>query len=199
MLQVTIISNNAYFKSGLRNLLAGMTGGNDTGDALPLTFSFQHDPCTVPDIIFRDFMVTINMISRRGYRNAQAWQERGQVIHIPFSCRGLTIEEIAMKVRKIFLVASAGYGAATHTDFYKSAGLKRYSQLSVTENNIMLLTGQGNDTSEISRLLHRSERTIGTHCRNAIKKMGMENRLEFYKYASCLAKYGEGNGITLCM
>ncbi|WNN47927.1 LuxR C-terminal-related transcriptional regulator [Siccibacter colletis] len=199
MLQIVIVSDNAYFEVGLRNILLKMSPREAPGETSALPFTLRHTEFPAPDIIFRDFMVTINIKDYKNGRNACTAPERDRTIHIPFICKAQEMSEIEEKIRKIILIASNGYNTRTRTDIYKAAGLKRYLQLSATENVIMVLTGQGNDTSEISRLLHRSERTVGAHCRNAIKKMGMENRLEFYKYAAYIAKYGRSDEITLCL
>lgn len=89
-------------------------------------------------------------------------------------------------------------GFASHEN-YKRTGLKQFMQLSSTESKVMLMIGQGYDTVNISRMLGRSEKTVNTHCRNAIRKMGMINRVEFYKYASFIAKTGNKRGSTLCL
>ncbi|WP_024549348.1 helix-turn-helix domain-containing protein [Siccibacter turicensis] len=199
MLQIVIDSNNAYFELGLQHLLSKINNRNDQGDNVPLTFSLLQRGASLPDVIFRDFMVTVNIKHGTDCRNSNSLAETSRTIHIPFICKSHSMDDIILRIRKVLLIASIGYGASTRTDIFKAAGLKRYLQLSVTENNIMMLTGKGHDASDISRLLHRSERTIGVHCRNAIKKMGMENRLEFYKYATWLARFGNSDEITLCL
>lgn len=199
MLQIVIDSNNGYFELGLQYLLLRMKNHNHQSDDVSLNFTLSKRDISLPDIIFREFMVTINIKHEPGTRKNHSLAEISRTIHIPFICRSHNMDDIILRIRKILLIASMGYGASTRTDIFKAAGLKRYLQLSATENNIMLLTGKGHDASDISRLLHRSERTIGVHCRNAIKKMGMENRLEFYKYATWLARFGNSDEITLCL
>lgn len=199
MLQIVIDSNNAYFELGLQQLLSRINRRADSEDDVSLRFSLLPRDTPMPDVIFRDFMVTIHIRHDIGSRTSKGQADISRTLHIPFICRTHNINDIILRIRKILLIASIGDEASTRTDIFKAAGLKRYLQLSATENNIMLLTGKGHDASDISRLLHRSERTIGVHCRNAIKKMGMENRLEFYKYATWLARFGNSDEITLCL
>lgn len=200
MLQVAIESSNVYYEQGLQNLLGKLTVPEAYRGETSAAAVVPHNHVKRPDVIFRDFMVSIHFYgeNRSGEEPTPATQAKS--IHIPFVCKGYDMEEIEIKLRKIMTIAYIYcHSFIERNEVYKIAGLKQYLQLSTTENNIMLLVGQGNDAKNISILLKRSERTISTHCRNALKKMGMENRLGFYKYASCLARFGKKGEITICI
>jgi DNA-binding CsgD family transcriptional regulator len=105
-----------------------------------------------------------------------------------------------MKIGKILAIAKADYNLlANREEAYWKFGLKKYAQLSDTENDIMILIGRGYNSTDISRILNRSRKTISTHYRNASRKMGAANRAEFYRYASFIAKCGRDERNTLCL
>ena len=85
------------------------------------------------------------------------------------------------------------------SDLQRRIGLKNYIQLSMTESKVVQLTGKGHSTTDISKILDRSEKTILTHRRNAIRKLGMFNRLEFYKYASLMRNYSNKDAVFICL
>lgn len=57
------------------------------------------------------------------------------------------------------------------------------SDLTPREEEIVKLVAEANTTREIADLLHLSEKTVENHRANAMKKLGMRDRVELVRYA----------------
>ncbi|WP_380182317.1 helix-turn-helix transcriptional regulator [Kalamiella sp. sgz302252] len=162
----------------------------------------EEDPARMEaDIIFRDIIITIfcKKESSDPFRGKNKADKQVTALHIPFICRGDNLPQITGKIKKILMIANMNAASLTSREGYKINGLKEFMQLSSTESKVMLMIGQGYDAEAISRILGRSEKTVHTHCRNAIRKMGMLNRMDFYRYASFIARSEGKKGNTLCL
>jgi len=58
-----------------------------------------------------------------------------------------------------------------------------HSKLTPREEEIVKLVAEANTTREIAELLHLSEKTVENHRANAMKKLGMRDRVELVRYA----------------
>jgi DNA-binding NarL/FixJ family response regulator len=58
-----------------------------------------------------------------------------------------------------------------------------HSELTPREEEIVKLVAEANTTREIAELLHLSEKTVENHRANAMKKLGMRDRVELVRYA----------------
>ncbi|WP_244153192.1 helix-turn-helix transcriptional regulator [Kosakonia oryziphila] len=158
------------------------------------------------NIIFYDDVVTVNVLNKKQISsNGDPWS-RGYrkmekiTLHVPFLAKNQTITDISMKIGKILAIANADYHVHLNKkDAYWNFGLKKYAQLSDAENDVMLLIGLGYNSDDISRMLNRSRKTICTHYRNASRKMGASNQVEFYRYASFIARCECNERNTLCL
>lgn len=57
------------------------------------------------------------------------------------------------------------------------------SDLTPREEEIVKLVAEANTTREIAELLHLSEKTVENHRANAMRKLGMRDRVELVRYA----------------
>ena len=57
------------------------------------------------------------------------------------------------------------------------------SDLTPREEEIVKLVAEANTTREIAGMLHLSEKTVENHRGNAMKKLGMRDRVELVRYA----------------
>lgn len=57
------------------------------------------------------------------------------------------------------------------------------SELTPREEEIVKLVAEANTTREIAAMLHLSEKTVENHRGNAMKKLGMRDRVELVRYA----------------
>jgi len=196
------MDSNFYQISGLSFLIFNQIADDREGEVLFLLPSEEKNR-DIADIIFRDDMVTIRIFNKRRIRSNHELGRKeveGITIHVPFLTKNQTLNDISMKIRKILSIARADYNLLVNREeAYWNFGLKKYAQLSDTENDVMILIGRGYNSTDISRILNRSRKTISTHYRNASRKMGAANRAEFYRYASFIANCRRDERNTLCL
>lgn len=200
MLNVLLLDANFYYLSGLSSLIyqACASGGDDVcfllpGDARSLSRA---------DIIFRDNRVTVRVArNRRAGKNTGGTKRRERLtLHIPFMTKRDAVQDIALKIGKILAIAKADCRQILDREAACGHfGLKKYAQLSATEQDVMILIGLGYTPADISRILNRSQKTISTHSRNASRKMGASSRAAFWRYASFIASCGHDERHTLCL
>lgn len=159
------------------------------------------DNANLANIIFYDDMVTINIFNRQCQHHCvecPCHSIGGMKIYMPLFARSYSLDEISFKLKKLIIIADYHYCSIQKIeDILRRLGLKKYSQLSVAERRIMQLIGRGYDYYNISRILGRSNKTVSTHCRNIIRKMGGVNHAQFYRYASLIARQGENEMTSL--
>ncbi len=62
-------------------------------------------------------------------------------------------------------------------------GAETESELTPREEEIVKLVAEANTSREIAEMLHLSEKTVENHRANAMKKLGMRDRVELVRYA----------------
>lgn len=203
MLNVLLMDYNFYQRKGLSTLIFDQLNESNAEEVCFLLPSDERNQ-NAADIIFRNDMVTIHVANKSSSRmimeNSGSCNSEKITIHIPFLLKNQSLSEIASKIEKILAVASTDYNILRKMKVSCcKLGLKKYTQLSDTENDIMILIGRGYDSADISRILNRSKKTISTHYRNASRKIGVSNRAEFYRYASFIANCQREERNTLCL
>ncbi|MCT4715782.1 LuxR C-terminal-related transcriptional regulator [Enterobacteriaceae bacterium H18W14] len=202
MLNILLMDANYYQISGLSFLIFNQLTGDRPGEFCFLLPSEEKNR-DIANVIFHNDMVTINLFNKRCIHSTNEAGRKATeklTIHVPFLSRSQTLNDISMKISKILAIASADYHLLLNKEeAFWNFGLKKHAQLSVTENDVMILIGCGYNSTDISKILNRSRKTISTHYRNASRKMGAANRAEFYRYASFIAKCGCDERNTLCL
>lgn len=198
VMKVSLQSDNLYYTFGLSLLVNEV---NSVLSKSPLYFLVgeSSSDSNEKNIIFRDMMVSVHLKKENRRWKSDNISPCKEIYHIPFGCRQNSLSEIMGKLEKILLIAHMDYSSFIRPENHKSIGLKDFRQLSLTECKVLLLIGKGYNIGHISRMLNRSEKTINTHYRNTIRKLGMLNRAEFYKYASFIAHGASKDCNTLCL
>ncbi|KFK94343.1 hypothetical protein IV04_07260 [Serratia sp. Ag1] len=152
------------------------------------------------NIIFSDLMVTVNIFDKTRCCEKRHYVKGNKLtVHIPFKNQDACLTEIALKMKRILHIAKLNYHPMKDLDIYKDFGLKKHLQPSTTESKIMFLVGEGHNIQDISKIMNRSELTVGNHCRSITKKMGGVNRVEFYKCALMMANFASKERLLLCL
>ncbi|ARB86393.2 MULTISPECIES: helix-turn-helix transcriptional regulator [Yersinia] len=200
MLSVAIITKNTFYKLGLISLLK-KTFNKMSGKDYLLIDSYEKKGNKKANVIFEDFMVIVNIYQDNGFLDQETNDADKPIltINIPFNSDKLDIDDIVNKINKIIKVAKLDCCNMTSKDIIRFLGLKDNMQLSVTESRLVKLTSNGYSINDISTMLNRSEKTILSYRRSAIKKLGILNKLEFYNYASNMKDYGNNDAIFICI
>ncbi|MDK9361836.1 MULTISPECIES: helix-turn-helix transcriptional regulator [Lelliottia] len=180
---VKIDSDNYYYKFGLYQMLAHIYQFEKPTPGIKkvqgqVSILFRQN---IASIIYPGPELTLNTLD------------------IPFVCNTLNLSEINAKLEKIMMVTQYPYFECDKQVMYQRLGIKSYHQLSGTEFTVLRYCGKGFRPREIALILDCSEKTVNTHCRNAMRKMGMSKRVELYQYAT-LVMCDEGRErATLCL
>lgn len=200
MLSVAIITKNTFYKLGLISLLKKTFNKMSDKDYL-LIDSYEKEGNKKANVIFEDFMVIVNIYQDNGLLDQETHDTDKPMltINIPFNSDNLDTDYIFNKINKIIKVAKLDCCNMTGKDIIRLLGLNDNMQLSVTESQLVKLTSNGYSINDISTMLNRSEKTILSYRRSAIKKLGILNKLEFYNYASNMKGYGNNDAIFICI
>ena len=63
------------------------------------------------------------------------------------------------------------------------AGAGRTDELTPREQEVVKLVAEAHTNKEIAEILHLSEKTVENHRSNAMRKLGMRDRVELVRYA----------------
>ncbi|ABS48299.1 bacterial regulatory s, luxR family protein [Yersinia pseudotuberculosis IP 32953] len=200
MFSVAIKTRNAFYEFGLLSLLKKVLIKEDDMD-YSIVPSHEKRASNNANVIFKDLMVIVNIYQENSFiqKNDSNNNKPMMTVNIPFNSSQLGLYDVISKIKKILNIARLNYNMMMKSDLQRRIGLKNYIQLSMTESKVVQLTGKGHSTTDISKILDRSEKTILTHRRNAIRKLGMFNRLEFYKYASLMRNYSNKDAVFICL
>ncbi|MFV8799373.1 helix-turn-helix domain-containing protein [Yersinia sp. LJYL362] len=200
MLNLAITSQNNFYELGLLSLIQNTFDKEGCENYLFID-SYENKDKFRANVVFKDLMVIINIYQEsETIDNCPSSSNKPMMtLNIPFKSNQLDIYNIISKIKKIFVIARLSYFNITKHDAFKQLGLKSNIQLSITESKVVELTGQGHCVTNISKILKRSEKTVLTHRRNASRKLGMLNRLEFYNYASYMKNHSNGETVLVCI
>lgn len=199
MLTVAVESQNVFYRQGMISMLDYVKQSKSLNDYKILDADVKNFNETA-NIIFTDNAVIINIFSKDN-TITQPGKKSGQpsAIHITFNVSGLFIEDIHSFIVRIFTAATLPHDGVEKSDFYRHFKIRKNAQLSEPEKRLVLLSGHGHDIRNISHIMRCSTNSSYTYRRNAIKKLGMDNRLQFYKYVQILNKFEKHNNIFICL
>ncbi|MEW5558881.1 helix-turn-helix transcriptional regulator [Enterobacter asburiae] len=188
---VTIVSNDYFYKYGLRKMITLVEPPPDNSSST----WHRNSPA---DITFRKSVVSINYHLKPSppakHRHSTPFS-----IDIPFNCDSLTINEVQAKLEKILSLARLPLSEENKKDIFQKIGGRRYLQLSAMENQVLHNLGKGYCAQDIAAILGCTDKTVSTHCRNAMRKMGITKKSELYHYASWMVQHIDSERITLCL
>ncbi|MNZ51504.1 hypothetical protein FCH31_02020 [Lelliottia amnigena] len=192
MENIKISSDNYYYRLGVYHLLDEIYHLDS-----PMNTNTESRELKASVVIFRENAVTLQ------YHTSSHFIEHGNndvcSLDIPFICSDLNLDEIRIKLEKIALITRLPYFQCDIKTLYLRLGIKEYQQLSSMEYTVLRYYGKGFGPQDIALKLDCSEKNVNTHCRNAMRKMGMLKKMELYHYASVIASNDGRERITLCL
>lgn len=156
-------------------------------------------PKSESSIIFKDTMVIINIFHQNMTVKDVCCNEPKITVNVPFNSSRFERVILISKIKKILKISCSGYCDIVNGDVHKWLRLDNNIQLTISESKIVELTEQGNDITDISKKLDRSEKTILNHRRRAIIKLGGLNRLDFYNYVSKMENHSNKQTVFICI
>lgn len=188
---VTIVSNDYFYKYGLRKMITLVEPPSNNSSAT----WHRNSPA---DITFSKSVASINYYLKPSppakHRHSPSFS-----IDIPFNCDSLTINEVQAKLEKILTLARLPLSEENKKDIFQKIGGRRYLQLSAMENRVLHNLGKGYCIQDIAAIFGCTDKTVSTHCRNAMRKMGITKKSELYHYASWMVQHSDSERLTLCL
>jgi DNA-binding CsgD family transcriptional regulator len=198
MLNIAIKTDNFFYECGLFSLIKKAVKGNENADYKIINYQ-DVEECGENYILFTDMMVFINFFQKSEATLPPFFTLKKVVINISFNAYHLDMIDVVSKLKKIMNISQLNYHEVSGRDFYQLVKLKKHLQLSIAENKVVNLIGQGSNTVDISKRLSCSRKTISAHQRSVIRKLGMKNKVELYKYISAINEYCHSEPMFLCL
>ncbi|ANS44544.1 helix-turn-helix transcriptional regulator [Serratia inhibens] len=188
MLNIAIKTQNEFYKLGLLKIIEKTTNSNEyilnSIDEECKSNISEHS-----NVIFTDLGANVNIFENNPKEGEDTYPYPQATIHITFHADGLFLEEISALISRVISLSKMNYKQLVRSEYFRKMMSRNNTQLSTKENHVLMLMGQGHNTNYISKILNCSQSTIYSHRRNAIKKLGMINRLQFYKYTLLLKDF----------
>ncbi len=190
-LEIFFTESNIYQVMGIKSLLCQHYRGDRADIHFVSSAAFRL--ANSAGIIFGDDVITMSLPVISGTGEEEGRHQHIMTWHIPFLSRNCPIDDIDLKIKKLLnFVTSVGAPFCGQL-----SRLKKYTQLSESEYQVMILIGRGLNPHDIAKVLNRSEKTVSAHYRNVSRKMGAGNRAEFYRFACYIAGLGNERVNTL--
>lgn len=196
MLKIAIRTKNKFFMLGLMCHIENIFSSQHQTHYECIERDPNSEILLSDNIIFTDKIALVNI-----FNNDDQDPERQPhtTIHINFNICGLFHEDISSLISKIINLSRMTSSQLNRDDFFRKLMARNNANLSATESRLVMLMGQGHDTTNLSQLLNCSIKTVYTHRRNAIRKLGMINRVQFYSYLVLLKKFSCSDNIFLSL
>ena len=199
MMSVAVESNNVYYRLGLIRLIEHISQVKPLDEYQILQQNVSRLSETA-HLIFTENAAIINSgLQYKSNEKPLGKHEHSSAIHITFNASGLFIEDAGNFISRIFNATGLLLAGMDQREFFRSLKVRKHAQLSDAEKRLVILSGYGHDIVNISRIMHCSPNSSYTYRRNAMKKLGMDNRLQFYKYVQVLVHFKQHNNIFICL
>lgn len=188
--KVLILSDNIYYRYGIWEMLSDICASD-------IEFICKRPPFIAPDIIFSEAVASIYVSLKTADRGKKKTDKT--LLDIPFFCSSMSFSQIQIKLEKIMSIIYTGLTFSHREDIYHHFGVKAYQQISQMEDKVIRFIGKGYSVEDIATTLNSSEKTVKTHCRNAMRKMALTTKVEFYHFAREIAWDTNMERLTLCI
>lgn len=197
MLNIAIKSQNNFFQLGIIEIINNYVNEDITYNIIDT--HAEKNAINKSNIFFTEDIAIMNIFENIPHEGLNYNIHPQATIHIPCNGDSIFSSDLPAIIARIFNFATMNYKELIQNELFRKLISRQNSQLSTKENRVVMLMSQGYDASHISKLLNCSQSTIYTHQRNATRKLGLFNRIQFYKYSLLLKEfcYRENYFLTL--
>lgn len=198
MLNIAIKSQNTFFQLGIIEIINNFLNDDNIIYKI-ISANAEQNAINKSNIFFTEDIAIINIFENISTERPHYNLHPQATIHIPCNGDSIFSSDLATIIARIFNFATMSYKELIQNELFRKLISRQNSQLSTKENRVVMLMSQGYDANHISKLLNCSQSTIYTHQRNATRKLGLFNRIQFYKYSLLLKEfcYRENYFLTL--
>lgn len=205
-IRVLIVDDHQIFREGLRSLIEGENDLEFVGEARDGHEAIQQARDIQPQVVIMDArMPDLNGIDatrqilqqNRGIkvialsmhiedRMVKAMLEAGAQAYLPKDC---ALEELLRAIRVVveggsYLSPSiAGGLIEDYRRYLAESGRRSARELTMREREVLQLLAEGNSSKQIAMRLHLSVKTVESHRRNLMSKLGTKSFVDLVKYA----------------
>jgi DNA-binding NarL/FixJ family response regulator len=205
-IRVLLVDDHKMMREGLRAVLAAVPDISIVGEASDGRTALDLVRTLTPDVVVMDVgMPELNGVEAA--RRIQAEHKRVKVIALSthsdkryvhhmleagacgYVLKIAAHEELVRAVRaaaqgRTYLSPEiAGYVVERSTHPHPGADLSAFSTLGSREREVLQLVAEGKTSAETAREMHISIKTVETHRRNIVQKLGLHGTAELTKYA----------------
>ncbi len=205
-IRVLLVDDHRMMRDGLRALLVSVPDIEVVGEAADGRTALDLVRTLSPDVVVMDIgMADLNGIEAT--RRIRTEYERVRVIALSthtdkryvhhmleagacgYVLKIAAHEELLRAVRaagagRMYLSSEiAGYVVERSTRAHAGTEVTAYSTLGAREREVLQLVAEGKTSAETARDMHISIKTVETHRRNIVQKLGLHGTAELTKYA----------------
>jgi len=205
-IRMLLVDDHRMMREGLRALLQGVTDIEIVGQAADGREALDLVRTLSPDIVVMDVgMPELNGVEatrriRAEYPDVKVialstHTDKRYVHHmLEAGARGYVLkiaayDELLRAVRAVSLGRTylspevAGSVVERSTSPHDGSAVSAYSSLGSREREVLQLVAEGKTSSETAKEMHISTKTVETHRRNIVQKLGLHGTAELTKYA----------------
>lgn len=197
MKNIKIETENSFYELGLMSIIKKIISGIEYG-CFVFSVDLKEHPRDI-NIIFKELMVIVNVFQSEISTSSGVGNNPIITINIPFNSNKLSYDTLTKKINEIIKISSFNHHDLINGNALKILPLKNEVQLTNSESRVVELAEQGNNITDISKKLGRSEKTILNHRRSALIKLGGKNKLDFYNYVLQMRNYSNNRAIFICI
>jgi DNA-binding NarL/FixJ family response regulator len=204
--RVLLVDDHTMMRDGLRALLGTASDIEVVGEACEGRKALDLVRTLAPDVVVMDVgMPELNGVEAT--RRIRAEHERVHVVALSTHTDGRFVnqmldagasgyvvkvaahDELLRAVRaasqgRIYLSPEiAGAVVERSTNPFPAAEVSAFSTLGAREREVLQLVAEGKTSAEVARGMHISIKTVETHRRNIVQKLGLHGTAELTKYA----------------
>jgi DNA-binding NarL/FixJ family response regulator len=204
--RILLVDDHRMVREGLRALLASESGFDVVGEAADGRTAIGMMRALAPDVVVMDIEMP-DMNGIEATRQIKSEYDRTKVVALSthFDRRFVTHmldagasayvpkmeahDELIRAVRAVsqgrtYLSPEiAGFVVERFTHEKEGEGGSAFSRLSAREREVLQLLAEGKSSPATAKLMHISIKTVETHRRNIVKKLGVHGTAELTKYA----------------
>jgi len=201
-IRVLLVDDHAMFREGVRSLLEGEPDLEVVGEVEDGRAAVQTALTLAPDVVLMD----ITMPQLDGIEATRQIRAHNDAIKVLI----LTMHDNEDVFFRSISAGASGYVLKAQADTDLLAAIRAVErgepfltpeaqrtlikdvlergssgeeELTPREEEIVKLVAEANTTKQIAELLHLSEKTVENHRANAMRKLGMRDRVELVRYA----------------
>lgn len=204
-IRVLLVDDHRMMREGLRALLAGAPDLEIVGEASDGRAALELVRTLSPDVVVMDVGMPelngieatrrirtespgVKVVALSTHRNSSYVHHMLEAGATGYVLKISAYDELLRAVRtvslgKTYLSPEIAGGVVERSTQPHPRGASAYSSLGAREREVLQLVAEGKTSAETARKMHISVKTVESHRRNIVQKLGLHGTAELTKYA----------------